>query len=467
MTVKYGNRPFHEAIDYFRNKLNVPTERWNDVWQDAHNSSFMIAGALQNDLLNDFRQAVDRAIAEGKSITWFKSEFQNIVKQHGWSHYGDADWRSRVIYDTNMRQAYNAGRFEQLQHFEYWEYQHGDSRQPRPLHLSWHGLVLPKDDPWWQTHFPTNGWGCKCRVRGRTRQYVERKNIKINKAPNNGSKTWVDKVTGEEHVIPVGIDPGFDYSPRKSEVVKRQKKHAKQKAKVYQAPERLVPSAFSTVAGADVHALNAKLSEFKGGMAERIGQVSAFIQKHNIKSLFLKQAEMGARNAKAKALNDPIADYLGLGSVAQWAYTTARPGRTNGFTLLRFNHVVTKVAASTRFSKAKVADLARAVDDVILLYKDGYKTWSLSHTVRHGSDSGDHGGAIVTWLHELGHQVHIKAGGDSAPVPINTSITEYGSTNGLEWHAEHFAMWVLNREALAKFDEGIAVYFDQLMKKVL
>ena len=173
----------------------------------------MVAGALKDNLLNDFRQAVDLAIAEGKSLTWFKREFKHIVNRHGWDYTGSADWRSDIIYQTNMRQSYNAGRYEQLQHFDYWEYQHGDSITPRPHHLSWHGTVLPKDHKWWQTHMPQNGWGCKCKVRGRSKQALDRMGKDVTPAPKTETYEWIDKATGETHKIPKGIDPGFDYVP--------------------------------------------------------------------------------------------------------------------------------------------------------------------------------------------------------------------------------------------------------------
>ena len=36
------------------------------------------------------------------------------------------------------------------------------------------GTLLPVDDPWWQTHYPPNGWGCKCWVRQVSRREAER-----------------------------------------------------------------------------------------------------------------------------------------------------------------------------------------------------------------------------------------------------------------------------------------------------
>lgn len=160
-TAQYGSLPFKEAIAFFRAKTNLPSERWADIWREQHNAGFMVAGAMKTDLLADLRQAVDAAIAEGRSLKWFQREFKNIVKRTGWEHTGDAAWRARTIYDTNMRQAYNAGRYQQLQQFEFWRYVHGDSRYPRPAHQAKHGLVLPKTAAFWQVWFPQNGWGCK------------------------------------------------------------------------------------------------------------------------------------------------------------------------------------------------------------------------------------------------------------------------------------------------------------------
>ena len=68
MATEYGSLPFLEAIDFFREKLNIPTSRWADIWRDGHDTGFMIAGAAKAQLLEDFRQAVDKARATG--TTW-------------------------------------------------------------------------------------------------------------------------------------------------------------------------------------------------------------------------------------------------------------------------------------------------------------------------------------------------------------------------------------------------------------
>jgi Phage Mu protein F like protein len=212
--------PFQEGIDHFRGKLNIPTERWTDLQGEQHAKGFMVAGAIKTELLTDMRSAVDKAISQGTTLAEFRKDFDSMVAKHGWDYNGGRNWRSEVIYSTNVRQAYNTGRWQQLTDPDllklnpYLEYRLGDSVHHRPLHQSWNGTVLPADDPWWQTHAPQNGWGCKCKVLSvGPRDLAKMGKDSPDSAPNDGTHEWVDKKTGEVRDIPNGIDPGFDYNP--------------------------------------------------------------------------------------------------------------------------------------------------------------------------------------------------------------------------------------------------------------
>jgi len=95
------------------------------------------------------------------------------VTRHGWTGWTGEEsdarraWRTRTIYRTNLRTSYMAGRWEQLREgFPYLRYRHNTVRQPREQHQAWDGLILAVDDPWWQEHYPPNGWGCNCDVEG-------------------------------------------------------------------------------------------------------------------------------------------------------------------------------------------------------------------------------------------------------------------------------------------------------------
>ena len=216
-TVDGTRRQFQEQIDFLRRKLNLPSESWRDIQSAAHDRAFVVAGATKADLLHDLRKAVDQAV-KGGSIGEFRKNFAEIVAKHGWTGWtgegtkaGEA-WRTRVIYQTNLMTSYAAGRRAQLldpdlvERRPFWRYVHNDSvTHPRPQHKRWGDmkLTLRHDHPFWETHFPPNGWGCKCRV------------VAV-AAPGDGDGTeppegWAqtDPATG----APVGIDEGWGYAP--------------------------------------------------------------------------------------------------------------------------------------------------------------------------------------------------------------------------------------------------------------
>lgn len=163
---------FGAAVDYFRRKLNVPTATWRDLWQAEHARAFTVAGALKEDLLGDLREAVDAAISQGETLDDFRKRFDDIVRKRGWTGWtgeGTARgraWRTQTIYQANLRVAYQAGRWETLQQFPYLRYQHNPVAHPRKDHVEWNGKVIRRDDPWWSTHYPPNGWGCRCSATG-------------------------------------------------------------------------------------------------------------------------------------------------------------------------------------------------------------------------------------------------------------------------------------------------------------
>jgi hypothetical protein len=216
-TVEGIIQQFQQQIDFFRGKLNLPTQRWDDIQSAAHDRAFIVAGAQKADLLNDLRQAVDKVVVGG-SIGQFRKDFFAAVDKHGWTGWtGEGSkagraWRTRVIYQTNIATSYAAGFRQQLldpgmlKIAPYWRYVHSDAvMHPRPIHESWHGLTLRHDHPFWATHFPPNGWGCQCRVTPVTQAEYDASG---HQQPPEG---WdaIDPKTG----APVGIDKGWDYAP--------------------------------------------------------------------------------------------------------------------------------------------------------------------------------------------------------------------------------------------------------------
>ena len=162
---------------------------------------------------------VEKAIAEGTTIQTFRKDFERIVAERGWTGWtGEGTkareaWRTRVIYDTNLFTSYSAGRTRQMKEVAnlrpYWRYRHSPaSVEPRPQHVAWDGIILRHDDPWWTTHTPPGGFGCKCYVETLAERDLKKQGLTVTdkeKIPFNGK----DPKTG----LPQGIDKGWDYQP--------------------------------------------------------------------------------------------------------------------------------------------------------------------------------------------------------------------------------------------------------------
>lgn len=199
--------PFEESIAIFRARLEnlVPTAGWRDLLANAHDRAFVVAGAAKADLLADLAAAVERAVVEGGSLDEFRRDFDAIVARHGWSYTGPRNWRTRVIYQTNMTTQYARGRLAQLESptlrtlKPYWLYKHSDFvRDPRPIHVGWDGITLPAGHPWFNTHYPPNGWGCQCYV------------VAVNERE---AQQFGGRIVDEPPMGTEGIDEGWDHKP--------------------------------------------------------------------------------------------------------------------------------------------------------------------------------------------------------------------------------------------------------------
>lgn len=481
---KYGSLAFAQAISQFRQKLSMPTARWQDIWGDAHNQAFMVAGAMKQDLLKDLRGAVDDAIARGMSLNQFQKQFTAIASKHGWDHTGQAPWRARVIYDTNMRQSYNAGREAQMLANQarrpYGLYRHGDSLNPREQHLKWHDLVLPLDDPWWQTHSPSNGYGCKCKKYSLSEADLKRRGLKISGSPSIEYRDYIDKATGEVIPVPKGIDPGFEYKPTAigqlkgsaSQAKATTKPKAKQKTPHQSdaigsslSEPRFIDSVFSTTKGVEAKGLSNLLEQLP---QEQQGLLKGFIDAKQTKTLFLKQTELG-KGKRANGIKEDVAAYLNLDThKARHRYYTSRATRTNGFTAKSWEHVVVKTSAKTQFKKVDMAKVTQAAEEVVITARTNkggdrflpkgaaaeamQRHWSVSHRVN--QLAGEGGRVLTTWAHEIGHQIHFWGG--EIELARFGYVSRYGMTNNYEVFAEWFAAWLLAPDEVARFNPSLA-----------
>nr|QGT51351.1 hypothetical protein Unknown280_0430 [uncultured Spirochaetaceae bacterium] len=236
------------ALKYIKNKTLKPTFSYKDVWNEEHATAFTVAKAMQIDILSDIKIAVEKAIGEGQSFERFKKELKPTLIKKGWwgrremndpltgktvnARLG-SDSRLRTIYRTNLRSAYQKGQYERTMESDahpYLMYCVGASVRHREQHLAWNGLILPKDDPWWNAHLPPNGWGCKCHTRAVSqsrKERYERDGILTaprldgtgggripakTERPKTIYRTFYNERKGAFERIPEGVTPGFNWN---------------------------------------------------------------------------------------------------------------------------------------------------------------------------------------------------------------------------------------------------------------
>ncbi len=240
--------PPKKAIEYLRSKGYEITWDWEELWQDAQAKAFTVAKVTRLDILQDIRNAVETAISEGKTLRWFTKELTPVLQSKGWwgkqEHVDQgtgeisevqlgSPWRLQTIYRTNLQTAYMAGRYaEQMANVDdrpYWMYVAILDSRTRPSHRAMNGKVFRYDDPFWQSFYPPNGWGCRCRVVALSHDEIIVRGIKVESAGDRLGKTLklVNEKTGEmrevatfrtvdpvtRREIIVSPDVGWSYNP--------------------------------------------------------------------------------------------------------------------------------------------------------------------------------------------------------------------------------------------------------------
>jgi len=488
-----------EALAYFRAKELKPAFDYRDVWKQEHDNAFTVAKAMRFDLLEDIRNGVDEALEQGLTFEQFRKRLTPTLQEKGWwgrglaydpttQEYKSAQLgsprRLRTIYRTNMRTARAAGQWDRIQRttrtHPYLLYRLGPSENHREQHAAWLGILLPSDHEFWRTHFPPNGWGCKCWIRQVSRREAERliaSGRVSTEAPPIETRTWTNTRTGEQEDIPLGIDPGWNYHPgadRKPALQVTVKQAETQFKKAVEKPlpgGQLWPkgtgAVFSTANRVTQQGVEDALARVPG-IQDRLARVQALMEKRPVKTMFVKQSEMGLRNKANIALEQKAGEFLGddWAGNPRLAFSCRNPTRTNGFTFQNAKHVVVKVKAGTNLAKANPEDLAKGVAEALSKYKDGTPLWSIRAAVDSIAEQ-EHTGYLATFVHELGHLVHFMAGGKRGPAVRPSVLTRYSGANEMEWHAEGFTAWLLNREALAQWDAGVAAYFDELIETAI
>lgn len=222
--------PPTQAINYFKAKGLRPTFSYADMLGESHDHAFTVAKMMDVDLLGQVRASLDSALANGTGFKRWADDLLPTLQAAGWwgrkevvdpltgktivAQLG-SPWRLETIFRTNMQSAYAAGAWkeieEQAELAPFLMYDAVDDFRTREQHRLWDRKVVPANSAWWKTHYPPNGWNCRCGVIQLDAAEVKRLGLTVEQMPaSDGVYNWKNPRTGETMQFPNGIDPGFN-----------------------------------------------------------------------------------------------------------------------------------------------------------------------------------------------------------------------------------------------------------------
>lgn len=159
--------PHEEAARIIAEKPLVDRALFEKLLPELRARTFLISGIEDMNVVQQIRDIIaelprgqdweqSKKQIEKKLGPWMDAEAAHrraelLLRHHGFQAYAAADYRGKVAHaDT----------------FPFWQYRTLHDERVRDSHAALHGLILPWNDPFWETHYPPWDWGCRCTVVG-------------------------------------------------------------------------------------------------------------------------------------------------------------------------------------------------------------------------------------------------------------------------------------------------------------
>ncbi|EAH4759367.1 hypothetical protein B6P00_06500 [Campylobacter jejuni] len=172
-----------KAVDFLKNKKPELSFDYDELSYSTHKKVFTIAKLMDESLLKDMQDTLVNAIKNGDKFSTWSKIAEEKLKAKGWwgskkvinpktgevkkTHFNST--RLKKIFEENSRKAKAKAIYEnQMKSTKpYFKYCTQKDSLVRDKHRVFDGIVLPKDDPFWDTHYPhvtMHDYGCRCYV---------------------------------------------------------------------------------------------------------------------------------------------------------------------------------------------------------------------------------------------------------------------------------------------------------------
>lgn len=204
MDTSFATSPNKEAVALIHGLRPVASSVFYGLLPELRARAFTVSGVEGANVLQRVRDAIaalPQGIGpDGKDYTWdtqakeIAAELEPFLGEEG------AARRAEILLRTSGFQAFSSTIWNISQADDdttHLQYIHGDqAKDPTPSHIALDGIVLPKDDPFWETH--TGPWGhlgCVCYVRPMNEDLVAEEQSKDDQQANPEARNVLDGET--------------------------------------------------------------------------------------------------------------------------------------------------------------------------------------------------------------------------------------------------------------------------------
>lgn len=164
MDTDFSPQPHQEAIDLIQGKPPVTRAVFDEMLPELRGRVFTVTGIEGANVLQRVRDAI-AGLPAGK--TWDQAKDDVVAELDPFLGEG-AEGRAELLLRTHAFQAFQASNWRVAQEdvdTTHLQYLATEDDRVRDSHLALNGIILPKDDPFWDEHYPPWEWNCRCRVR--------------------------------------------------------------------------------------------------------------------------------------------------------------------------------------------------------------------------------------------------------------------------------------------------------------
>jgi SPP1 gp7 family putative phage head morphogenesis protein len=149
------------AIKWFKNKIPVKKDVWNQLDRAAKNTAFYVSELGNLDLINFIKEKMMEALKDGKTFREFKKYLFGISGTHQFFGHMKTSFHMNIM--TAMDVQNEKALLRNVDQFPYWRYSAILDGKERQSHGKMHNFVARYDDPVWGYWTPRNGFNCRCR----------------------------------------------------------------------------------------------------------------------------------------------------------------------------------------------------------------------------------------------------------------------------------------------------------------